>query len=296
MSILKLRTLMAEYPHTAALKHGAVKSSLIEFEFTEIHPVWDGFKQVVKGDVFDAAELSIMTYLQARVYGKSLVALPVVMGGRMQHGQIVYNAERGELKPKDLEGRRVGVRSYPQTTPTWVRGILQNDFGVDLDKVNWVTFERGHVPEFSDPPNAKPAPAGKKMVDMLLSGEIDAAIMGTDAKYPQLKTVIPNPKAAGDAWYKKYGLLQVNHIFTVSELLAKSNPDAVKELYRMFVEGKKMSTEQIPSGGPDPRPLGITANRRNFELAAQIAWQQRLIPRQVTVDELFDDTTRVLGK
>lgn len=295
MSMLKLRALMAEYPHTAAIKHGSIASSLIQFEFTEIHPVWDGFKQVVRGE-FDAAELSIMTFLQAKAYGRPLVALPVVMGGRMQHGQIVYNAERGELKPKDLEGRLVGVRSYPQTTPTWVRGILQNDFGVDMSKVKWLTFERGHVPEFSDPSNAQPAPAGKKLLDMLLAGEIDAAIMGTDPKYPQLKTVIPDPKGAGNAWYKKYGLLQVNHIFTVSEALAKSNPAAVQEIYRMFVEGKKLSTEAIPNDGPDPRPLGIAANRKNFELAAQFAWQQRLTPRLVNVDELFDDTTRLLGK
>ena len=114
----------------------------------------DNFKRVVKGE-FDVAELAIMTYLQAMSWGRPLVALPVVLHGRFQHGQLAYNADRGALAPADLAGKRIGMRTYSQTTPTWVRGVLQNDFGVDLAKVRFVTFDDGHVPDYRDPPNAE---------------------------------------------------------------------------------------------------------------------------------------------
>ena len=117
-------------------------------------------------------------------------------------------------------GRRVGVRTYPQTTPTWVRGILQNEFGVDLSRINWVTFEDGHVPEYQDPPNTQRAPEGKNILTMLLEGELDAAILsGDDLKHPKVKPLIPNPKEAAADWYRKNGTVQVNHIFVVKERL-----------------------------------------------------------------------------
>ena len=267
----------------------------IAFDFADIDPINKGFKQVVKGE-FDVAELAIMTYMQAKGWGRPLVALPVVLHGRFQYGQICYNAERGILKPEDLPGRRVGVRTYPQTTPTWVRGILQNEFGVDLNCINWVTAEDGHVPEFKDPPNAKRAPAGKSMLTMLLEGELDAAILsGAEVKKsPQLKPLIPNAKGAGADWYKKNGTIQVNHIFVVKEDLVKSNPQVVKDIFRLFVESKKAAAEPLDADGIDYRPIGYSAVRKNFEMAAEYAWQQRLMPRHLGMDELFDETTRAL--
>ncbi len=292
---VKLHALLGDYPNTLALKKGQVSSAMVQFDFADVKVPHDAFKRVVKGE-FDVAELAIMTYLQAKAYGRLLVALPVVLHGRFQHGQIVYNSDKGKLAPADLPGRKVGMRTYSQTTPTWVRGVLQGEYGVDFSKVNCITFDDGHVPEFRDPPNAQRAPAGKKMLDMLLAGEIDAAVMAADAKYPQLKTLIPDPKAAAELWYKKNGVLQVNHIFVVQESLAKSNPDAVREIYRLFVESKKASTEAPPADGVDKRPIGIAANRKNFDAAAQCAWQQHIIPKHLSVDDLFDDTTRELGK
>ena len=123
--------MLGDYPHTVPIKTGKVTSDIVELDFTEAEVPHDHFKEVVRGE-FDVAELAIMTYLQAKGYGRPLVALPVAMNGRIQHGQICYNSKRGTLAPKDIEGRKVGVRTYSQTTPTWVRGILQNDYGVDL--------------------------------------------------------------------------------------------------------------------------------------------------------------------
>jgi len=290
----KLNVMVGDYPNTVALTQGKVRSDRLQLNFAEAKVPHDNFKCVVKGE-FDVAELAIMTYLQAVGYGRPLVALPVVLHGRFQHAQIAYNADRGVLTPADLPGKRVGVRTYPQTTPTWVRGILQNDFGVDLAKVHFITFDDGHVPEYRDPPNAKRAPAGKKLLQMLLDGEVDAAVLsGEDLKHPKLKPLISDPAAAGKAWHAKYGALMVNHIMVVKSELSKSNPDAVREVYRLVKESRQASTEPAPKDGIDKRPIGYSANRRNFEVAAEYAWQQRIIPRAFKVDGLFDDVTRAL--
>ena len=108
-----------------------------------------------------------MTFLLARAHGTPLVLLPAVVLGRFQHPFLVYDRERGPLAPGDLAGRRVGVRSYSVTTGVWVRGILADDWGVDLGRVTWVTFEPPHVAEFRDPPNVERAPAGKDLMAMV---------------------------------------------------------------------------------------------------------------------------------
>jgi 4,5-dihydroxyphthalate decarboxylase len=291
---LKLNVMLGDYPNTVALKQGKIRSDRVRLDFAEAKVPHDHFKRVVKGD-FDVAELAIMTYLQAVGYGRPLVALPVVVHGRFQHAQIAYNADRGTLAPADLPGKRVGVRTYPQTTPTWVRGILQNDYGVDLSKIHFITFDDGHVPEYRDPPNCQRSTSGKKLLQMLLDGDVDAAVLaGDDLKHPKVKPLIPDPAAAGKAWHAKYGALMVNHIMVVKSSLSKSDPDAVREVYRLVKESRQASTEPAPKDGIDKRPIGYSANKRNFEVAAQYAWQQRLMPRQLKVEDLFDATTRAL--
>ena len=292
---LKLNVMLGDYPNTVALTQGTIRSNRLQLNFAEAKVPHDNFKRVVKGE-FDVAELAIMTYLQAVSYGRPLVALPVVLHGRFQHGQIAYNAERGTLTPTDLPGKRVGMRTYSQTTPTWVRGILQNDFGVDLSKVHFVTFDDGHVPEYRDPPNAQRAPAGKKLLQMLLAGELDAGVVtAADLKSnPQLKPLIPDAAAAGRAWYAKNGALMVNHIVVVKSALSKNEPWAVREIYRMLKESRQAASEPAPKDGIDIRPIGYSANRRNFEVAAQYAWQQRTVPKPLRLEDMFDEVTRKL--
>ncbi|MBI3045347.1 MAG: ABC transporter substrate-binding protein [Betaproteobacteria bacterium] len=291
---LKLNVMLGDYPNTVALTQGKIRSDRLQLNFAEARVPHDHFKHVVKGD-FDVAELAIMTYLQALSWGRPLVALPVVLHGRFQHAQIAYNADRGTLAPADLYGKRVGVRTYPQTTPTWVRGILQNDYGVDLSKIHFITFDDGHVPEYRDPPNCQRSASGKKLLQMLLDGDVDAAVLsGEDLKHPKVKPLISDPAAAGKAWHAKYGALMVNHIMVVKSGLSKSDPAAVREIYRMVKESRQASTEPAPKDGIDKRPIGYSANKRNFEVAAQYAWRQRITAKELKLDDLFDATTRAL--
>ena len=287
-----LPTLLGEYPGTRALRRGEVASPLVKLQFADVKGAATAFKRVVRDLEFEVAELAVITFLLAKAHGKPLVLLPTVVLGRFQHPFLVYDRERGPLSPSDLTGRRVGIRSYSVTTATWVRGILAEDWGVDLDRVRWVTFEEPHVAEFRDPPNVERAAAGKDLVGMLLAGEIDAAVVGERVQSdPRVVPLIPDPDGAARAWREKHQAIQVNHMVTVKASLSRSQPKIVEEVYRLLAESKRMAGPP-PAGELDTTPFGVEANRRNLEVAIDYVYRQRLIPRRFTVDELFDDVTR----
>jgi 4,5-dihydroxyphthalate decarboxylase len=291
---VRLRALLGDYPVTAALKKGEVRSADVALDFADVKVPNTAFKRVVRALEFDVAELAIVTFLMAKAYGKPLVLVPTVVMGRFQHPFLVYNTERGPLAPGDLAGRRVGIRAYSVTTATWIRGILADDYGVDLDRVKWVTFEDAHVAEFRDPPAAERAAPGKDLLRMLLEGEIDAAIVGAVPSDPRLKPLIPDPAAAAEAWRRKNGALQINHMVVVKDSVSQSHPRAVREIYRLLVESKRAAG--LPAKGElDANPFGVAANRRNLEVAVDYVYRQGLISRRFGVDELFDDVTRTLN-
>lgn len=294
---MKLSALLGDYPNTRALKSGQLRSDRVQLDFADEKTVNKAFKRVVREVEFDVAELAIATFLQAKAYGKPLVLLPAVIRGKFAHSTLAYNAARGHLTPADLPGRRVGIRAYAQTTPLWVRGILQNEYGVDLDRVKWVTFEDPHVAEFREPPAVERAAAGKKARDMLLEGELDAAILSEqrDAGEARLKPLIPDAPSAAQAWYRKHGVVPINHMVVVKQSLSESNPVAVAEIYRLLADSK--AAAGLPKTGEiDGFTFGVEACRKALEMAILFAVQQRLIPRAFTVDELFDDHTRKLGR
>jgi 4,5-dihydroxyphthalate decarboxylase len=293
----KIETLSAclgTYPHTKGLKNGDIKSDRVMLNFTEINPVNRAFLLMAREQKFDVCEMAIVTYLQAKAYGKPLMLVPATMLGRFQHGALLYNAQRGTLRPQDLTGRRVGVRAFSQTTGVWIRGILWKDYGLDLGTVKWVTFEDAHVAEYRDPPGVERAAPGKDITKMLIDGELDAAIFGgampTDSR---LQSVIPDPEAAGRDWYKKHGVVPVNHMVVVKDSLAKSDPGAVREVFRMLLESKKAAG--LPKAGAiDMVPFGFEAVRPALDLMSSYALEMKIVPRRYSVEELFDDTTRSL--
>ena len=187
---LHLRTLLATYPHTAPLKNGAVTSPRVTLDFKDVQPVWAGFKAMVRRQEFDVSEMAVVTYLIAKSFGKPMVLLPAVMTGRIQHAWALYNGERGTLTPGDLAGKRVGIRSFTTTTGAWLRGMFANDYGLDLASVRWITFEEPHVAEFVD--NTERAPPDKRIVQMLIDGELDA-VLGERSDDPRLKPLFGDP-------------------------------------------------------------------------------------------------------
>ena len=293
----KIKTLdgcFGNYPQTQALKSGAITSDRIALRLTEVNPIYKSFFMMVRELKFDVCEIALVTYLQAKAFGKPLTLMPATMMGRFQHGTLLYNSERGVVTPGNLAGRRVGVRSFAQTTGCWIRGILWKDYGVDLAKVKWVTFEDAHIAEFRDPPGVERAADGKDMTRMVLDGELDAAIFGTVIPAdPRLKSVIPDPDAAAQDWYKTYGTVPLNHMVVVKNTLSQSDPGAVREVFRMLHDSKKAAGLPKP-GAIDTLPFGFDAVRPALDLMSAYALEMKIIPRRYSVEELFDDTTRAL--
>jgi len=280
---MRLRTLLGNHPGTAALKGGAIRSDAVAFDFVDYSPTNKGFKPMVREAAFDVSEMAIVTYLMAKSFDKPMVLLPNVVVARFQHGYALYNARRGTLKPAELNGKRVGIRSFTTTTGAWLRGILANDYGVDFNSVDWVTFEDAHVAEFKD--TTKRAPAGKQIIQMLLDGELDA-VLGEKVEHADLKPLFADVVAEEQAWFAKHKVTPINHMVVVSRTLCEQNPGAVREVHRLITQ----SADGIAAA---PH---FTADemRRSLETIIGYTAQQGLIPRAYAVDELFDDVTRAL--
>ncbi|UFX43817.1 hypothetical protein HAP47_0032080 [Bradyrhizobium sp. 41S5] len=289
MEKLRLRTVLGNHPHVQAVKSGELRSELFDLDFTEFTPTNAAFKPMVREQAFDVCEMAIVTYLMARAHGKPLVLLPAAMVGRFQHGDALCRAGRGMLMPADLEGKRVGIRSFTTTTGAWMRGILANDHGVNLDRIDWVTFEDPHVAEYID--STERAPKGRAILQMLKDGELDA-VLGETSSDPALKPLFADPAAEAARWYARHGMVPVNHLVVVTKRLATSRPDVVRSLYELLERAKANAG---PPDVPDLLPFGVEANRKPLELMIDYCVQQALIPRRVAVDELFDDTTRDLN-
>jgi 4,5-dihydroxyphthalate decarboxylase len=207
--------------------------------------------------------------------------------GRGQHHTIAYNPERGPLKASELAGKRVGVRAYTVTTGAWVRGFLADDYGVDPTAIRWVSFEDPHLAEYQDPDFVTRAPTGKTLAQMLLDGELDAAIVGDTRPDPRLKPLIPDAEAVAREWAETHGGVPINHMVVVRASIAKERPDVVQGILRALQESRNAASP--PPGGPlDPWRLGVEANRRSLEIIIDYSVRQKLIPRVFTVDELFE--------
>lgn len=289
MEKLRLRAVLGNHPHVEAVKRGELRSELFDLDFTEFTPTNAAFKPMVREQAFDVCEMAIVTYLMARAHGKPLVLLPAAMVGRFQHGHALYRADRGTLTPADLEGKRVGIRSFTTTTGAWMRGILANDHGVNLDRIDWVTFEDPHVAEYAD--STERAQKGRAIIQMLKDGELDA-VLGETSGDPALKPLFADPAAEAARWYARHRVVPVNHLVVVTKQLATSRPDVVRSLYGLL---KRAKATAAPADVPDLLPFGVEANRKPLERMIDYCVQQALIPRRVAVDELFDDTTRDLN-
>ncbi len=288
-----LRTVLKTYPHTKPIKSGELTDPRVRLDCLEIDPIYRAFAPMAREQVYDVSEMAIVTYLQARAYGKPLVLLPTVVAARLQQGCLVYDARRGQLTPDRLAGARIGVRSYSQTTGMWVRGILADTYGVDTAAVHWVTFEDAHLEEYVDPPIATRAPAGKTMLGMLADGELDAAIFGNDLPAGDwVRPVIPDPAAADQAWYARHRQVPVNHVVVMRRDVAERHRGAARAVYDLLERGKALA----PPTPADRLPSGVAALREPLGLVIDYATRQGLLPRSLSVDEILADSLAFMGE
>jgi len=309
---MNLKTALVTRGHTQALKDGTVTPRTFAFDFEEVPAIIQAFRRMVRGLEFDISEMAITTYLCARAHGKRFTALPIFPMRAFHHGAIVYNTTSGIQSPKDLEGRKVGVnRGYTVTTGLWARSILQHQYGVDLKRITWVLSGDEHVAEWQPPKNVVPIEKGQKLEDLVVSGEVPAAI-GVQIDSPNIKPLIPNAREAGFDALRERGHYPINHTVVVKDELLSAHPTLAPDIFHAFAEAKRLYVRRLAAGEVtepskddavfqrvmemigDPLPYGIAPNRRMLEAVVQHAAEQGIISRPVAVEELFPRNTHAL--
>jgi 4,5-dihydroxyphthalate decarboxylase len=310
MTDLVLRTAVGSYGHTTPLKDGTIVSTMFGMEHIEVSPVVSIFRRMVRGLEFDVAEMALSTYMCARAHGKPFTGIPVFLTRAFYHGGLVYNTRSGITSPKDLEGRKVGLRSYTLTPGVWTRGILQTEYGVDLEAVTWVLSGDEHVAEFVAPPNVVSSP-NNDLGEMLLSGEIDAAIGAGPVDSPDVQPLFSEPDTADAAWHQKTGIYPISHMVVVKNARLEANPGLEQEVFEVFKTAKTHYIECLHSGdhpsqadrallkmaevvGDDPIPYGFESSRKTLETFVRFNVEQGVIPEKVDPEELFPASTLTL--
>jgi 4,5-dihydroxyphthalate decarboxylase len=281
-----LKLVFGDHPSVMPIKNGEIIVPGADLEFIHFDATHDAFKPMVNGQAFDICEMAMTTLVMAKGYGRPLHMLPAVMIGRLQQPFASVNANVEMSGPADIAGKRIGVRSFAQTTVTWLRGILKEEYGADLDSANWISFEDGHIPEAPDPTTR--AATGKKMSQMLFDGELDI-VLGLKSDDPRVKPLIPNSEAAGRAWYDKHQCFAINHVVAVTEDMVADHMDLLVEFYAALKRSKAMMRQP---NGPDPRPMGFDGISNSLDLLITYANSLGLLPGPIKAEDLIDPRIR----
>jgi 4,5-dihydroxyphthalate decarboxylase len=319
-----LKIAIGTYGHTRALKWGDVRIDGVDPAFVEVVPIIGAFRRMVRDVEFDICEMAPTTYMIARALGAPYIALPVFLMRRFHHGGFVVRPDAGIKVPKDLEGKKVGVRAYSVTTGVWTRGIYVNEYGLDSAKVTWVVDDEEHVTTLKLPPNVVHAPEGKSLQSMMKAGEIQAGFTGPAGvgragppisgwdkagaaaaaadTYPELIADVEKVEAD---WFRKSGIYPIHGLIVVKDEHIKRYPWLARSLMNAFVGAKQPYLEQLKQGQGDspedkryrnflslmndPLPYGIAANRPSIEALVTYSLQQKLIPSRPQLDQVFVD-------
>ncbi len=289
-----LRTVLANSPLSAPLKRGALTGPRTRLDFVEVMPVHKAFAPMVRQQAYDLCELAVVTALQAIAYDRPVVLLPAVVASRFQRGCLIASRARGPLAPQELAGKRIGVRSFTQTTGMWVRAHLAADYGLAIERMHWVTRDGAHVEQYADPGFVEHMPGDKSLPDMLRDGDIDAAILGNDLPQgDEFFPVIADAGARDIAWWQRHRFMPINHMVVASREACRRDPEAVREAYRLLLQADRL----IPAMADAPRPtlFGFESLRIPIGVVIDACVAQGLLPRRLSVDEVFGPAEDILG-
>jgi len=278
-----------DYPHTRALREATAGSDDLDCRYVRITPIFAAFARMVRQLEFDICELALATYLQAREAGIPLTLLPVVMSGDIQHRSLSRWPASAPVSPRELAGKRVGVRSYSQTSGMWVRGILREEFGIQAADVTWVTTEPCHVEQYREPRNVERVDG---TVDNLLrDGQVAAAVLAPTAPGApgaDLVPVIPDAEAAGREWIDRHGTIPVNHLVVVRSDVLRQHHETVSRFYQALRRAIAGTSSERPA---TPRGWAVAAGwndslARCLELAGGYALEQGLLQSRPDIAEM----------
>lgn len=321
-----LKIAIADHPHTLAIKSGEIPIEGVDAEFVTVKPQIGAFRRMVRDVEFDVCEIAPTTYIIARAYGKPFVALPIFVVRRFHHSGMLVRPDAGIKTPKDLEGKRVGVRAYSVTTGVWIRQVFIDEYGLDNSKVTWVVDDEEHVTELALPSNVIHAPNGRSLADMIATADLDAGVEAAagigrtgaptggwqevEADYPDL---MPDAEAAEADYFARTGVYPMHGTIVVKDSVLEAHPWVARSLNDAFTRAKEEWLAKLDSGeatgagadkyralqkivGPDPLPYGIEENRATIEALEKTAFDQGLTPRRMSMDELFVDPARVAAR
>jgi len=309
-----LKIALGMYGHTAALHDRTVPIAGVAPDFAESNDMIGAFRRMVRDLAYDVCEMAPTTYFAARSLGAPFIALPVFLMRRFHHGGIVCRKDAGIRSPADLAGKRVGVRAYSVSTGVWTRGVLADEYGLDLAKVTWVVADDDHVASVPLPPNVARAPADRSLAAMMVDGELHAGFAGpaglgnavprdsVSETYPDL---FPDPAPLEADWFRRTGIYPLHGLVVVKEDILAAEPALASSLFRALVAAKELYLGRLESGDAtgaedrryraladivgDPLPYGLAPNRPAIDALIDYTYQQGLIPRRPALHELFHD-------
>jgi 4,5-dihydroxyphthalate decarboxylase len=312
-AVRPLTIAIGNYGLTKPLKEGSVQSDRLKLQYIQVDPIVAAMRRMVRSLEFDICEMAFTTYLCAKAYGKPFTAIPVFLTRSFPHWAIFYNVNSGIESPKDLERRTVGVnRGYTVTTGLWARGILQTEYGVDLNRITWAATDDEHVAEYQAPPNVSYSYRGKPIAELLLSGEIAAAVGDVRVDSPEIMPLIADARNAGFAYFRKTRIYPINHGVVIQNSILEAEPWIAEELFKLFNAAKQTYLALLDTGkgvspadetamalrdvvGRDPFPFGVNSNRKALDAIIQFAVQQHVIPSRFSPEELFAPATLTVG-
>ncbi len=324
MEKLKLNFVCSPYDRMEPIRRKQVQPEGIDLEMADHLGPREIFDRLMRSNDFDLGEMSSSEHIANTCAGTNpFVAIPVFPSKVFRHGFIVYNRKSGIREPKDLAGRRIGVPLHTMTAAIWCRGVLVDDFGVDLTGVTWVqgsVNEAGAHGNPAPPPLLKPVDivqntSGKSLNELLVEGEIDAILgavlpdsLGND---PDIVRLWPNYRDVEKDFYMRTKIHPIMHLVAIRKEVYNANPWIAKSLYKAFDDAKAMAWQNLRYNGAqkvmlpwlypdidevdelfpggDPWPYGIEANRNTLETQLRIMHRDHMIDRIPSLDELFVD-------
>jgi 4,5-dihydroxyphthalate decarboxylase len=286
------------------------------------------FPRAVGRAEFDVSELSLSSQLIQVSRGEApYVALPIFVSRAFRHGCIYLRAAAGIATPQQLEGRRVGIPEYQMTLGLWLRGILADEHGVDVNGIQWRTAgtntagRRERLPlELPPGMDVRPLPEGATLNAALLAGEIDAVFSPTPpdaftAGDPRVTRLFADPRGAAEAFHRRTGFHPIMHVIGVRREVLARTPGIGRALLEAFEASKRRALEEVSAQlassspatmlpfqaedwaaarallGPDPYPYGVATNRAELEAVCRWSAAQHLARRRLAIEELFDPET-----
>ena len=312
---LKLTLACGDYEIVKSLKDGSIAPDGIELNVLTDMDSSSRHWRMIRNEEFDVCELSGSSYLMAKDRGQGFSAIPVFLHRRFRHGFIFVNTSKGITKPENLNGRRVGIKTYQATAVLYLRGLLADEYVVDLTSIEWITELEEEIP-FDAPKdiNINKAPPGSDISEMLAEGEIDAVIH-PDIILPILRgdkrvdRLFKDYRIEEQAYYKRTGIFPIMHATAIRDTVLKEHPWVANNLAQAFEKAKQAAYRRMSNPrivplawfldewdaqrellGADPWEYGLTPpNRKNLDTLIAYSKSGGLIANLSNVDDFYMD-------